>query len=160
MRRAHTALTRRDALGQGDSTQQHIKNLDVVLGAESLAVIVDDTEGVWPSHLDNLIQVGDLAYDPLLHMPALTVMLIGSAKQVERYIFFPACAQRFGQEEQGSLLQRQQDEDPDVGQLSVVLGVLRSLHTSVFPDDGSEAGLACPVKFCPQWISLRLNLNR
>ncbi len=48
-----------------------MKNLDVVLGNERLAIVVDDTDGVWPAHRANLLQI-------------------------ERYIFFPACAGRFG----------------------------------------------------------------
>lgn len=42
---------------QGDSTVKHVKDLDVVLGAEKAVVIMDDTAGVWPSHLQNLLQV-------------------------------------------------------------------------------------------------------
>ena len=42
---------------QGDSTQQHVKSLDVVLGAEMAVLIVDDTAGVWPQHSRNLLQV-------------------------------------------------------------------------------------------------------
>jgi len=41
---------------QADSTQRHVKDLDVMLGAESAVVILDDTVGVWPNHGDNLIQ--------------------------------------------------------------------------------------------------------
>jgi hypothetical protein len=36
---------------------KHVKDLDVVLGAEKAVVIMDDTAGVWPSHLQNLLQV-------------------------------------------------------------------------------------------------------
>ena len=42
---------------QGDSSVKHVKDLDVVLGAEKAVVIMDDTAGVWPSHLQNLLQV-------------------------------------------------------------------------------------------------------
>lgn len=42
---------------QGDSTVKHVKDLDVVLGAETAVVILDDTAGVWPSHQQNLLQV-------------------------------------------------------------------------------------------------------
>ena len=48
-------------LVQGDSTQQHVKSLDVVLGAEMAVLIVDDTAGVWPQHSRNLLQVGTLS---------------------------------------------------------------------------------------------------
>ncbi len=54
---------------QRDSTQRHVKSLDVVLGADTSVLILDDTEGVWPAHAANLIQV-------------------------DRYIFFPACVTR------------------------------------------------------------------
>jgi RNA polymerase II C-terminal domain phosphatase-like 3/4 len=48
-----------------------VKDLDVVLGRERGALVLDDTEGVWPRHRDNLVQV-------------------------ERYLYFPADAARFG----------------------------------------------------------------
>ena len=32
------------------------QDLDVMLGAESAVIILDDTEGVWRNHRDNLIQ--------------------------------------------------------------------------------------------------------
>ena len=41
---------------QGDSTQRWVKDLDVMLGAESAVLILDDTEGVWPRHSANLLQ--------------------------------------------------------------------------------------------------------
>lgn len=67
------ALTplRRLCPAQGDSTQRYVKDLDVVLGRERVVLILDDTEGVWPRHRDNLVQI-------------------------ERYLFFPADAGRFG----------------------------------------------------------------
>ena len=42
---------------QGDSTLRHVKDLDVVLGAEANVVIMDDTSGVWPLHRPNLLLV-------------------------------------------------------------------------------------------------------
>ena len=42
---------------QGDSTLRHVKDLDVVLGAETAVLILDDTSGVWPLHQRNLLQV-------------------------------------------------------------------------------------------------------
>lgn len=45
---------------QGDSTRKHVKNLDIMLGAPRAVVIIDDTEGVWPEHRDNLILVVSL----------------------------------------------------------------------------------------------------
>lgn len=32
----------------------------MVLGRERTVLILDDTEGVWPRHRDNLVQVGGL----------------------------------------------------------------------------------------------------
>ncbi|KAK9816991.1 hypothetical protein WJX72_007937 [[Myrmecia] bisecta] len=93
-------------ISAGDSTRKHVKNLDVVLGAEAAALILDDTEGVWPEHRHNLI---------LMH----------------RYIYFPACANRFGIQ-QPSLLQRDTDEDPTVGPLATVLGVMQRTHERFF----------------------------
>ena len=54
-----------------DAGPSGVKDIDVLLGAEGLVLIVDDTVGVWPKHRENLIQI-------------------------ERYIYFPACAVRFG----------------------------------------------------------------
>ena len=56
---------------QGDSTQRGVKDLDVVLGRERGTLVLDDTEGVWPRHRDNLVLI-------------------------ERYFYFPADAARFG----------------------------------------------------------------
>lgn len=97
---------------QRDSTQKHVKNLDVVLGADTSVLILDDTEGVWPQHVANLIQV-------------------------DRYIFFPACATRFGRSHK-CLLEKGQDEDADKGMLSTALRVLQQVHTTLFE-----------VKLCP-----------
>lgn len=54
-----------------DAGRKMIKDLDVLLGSDEIMLILDDTVGVWPRHKRNLIQV-------------------------QRYIFFPACAVRFG----------------------------------------------------------------
>ena len=43
----------------------------MVLGRERGALVLDDTEGVWPRHRDNLVLI-------------------------ERYLYFPADAARFG----------------------------------------------------------------
>ena len=91
---------------QRDSTQKHVKNLDVVLGADTSVLILDDTEGVWPQHSANLIQV-------------------------DRYIFFPACATRFGRSHK-CLLEKGKDEDADTGMLSTALRVLKQVHMHVF----------------------------
>lgn len=91
---------------QRDSTQKHVKSLDVVLGADTSVLILDDTEGVWPGHTANLIQV-------------------------DRYIFFPACVARFGRKHK-SLLETGEDEDPSRGMLAIALRVMQQVHSSVF----------------------------
>ena len=53
---------------QGDSTLRHVKDLDVVLGAETAVLILDDTSGVWPLHQRNLLQV----LIPILLSPRVT----------------------------------------------------------------------------------------
>ena len=65
---------------QGDSTLRHVKDLDVVLGAEAAVLILDDTSGVWPLHQRNLLQVCQnpmllLARSPA-HLSASPVPLI------------------------------------------------------------------------------------
>ena len=77
-----------------------------MLGADTSILILDDTEGVWPQHAANLIQV-------------------------DRYIFFPACATRFGRSHK-CLLETGQDEDADKGMLSTSLRVLKQVHTTLF----------------------------
>ncbi|DBA95101.1 TPA: hypothetical protein ACH3X1_002613 [Trebouxia sp. C0004] len=97
-----------------DSTQRHVKSLDVVLGADTSVLILDDTEGVWPAHAANLIQV-------------------------DRYIFFPACVSRFGRSHK-SLLEAGKDEDVGSGMLSTSLWVMQQVHQTLFqaPDPGAE----------------------
>ncbi len=58
-------------ISSGDTTQRSVKDLDIVLGNENVVLILDDTEGVWPRHRGNLVQI-------------------------ERYTYFPADARRFG----------------------------------------------------------------
>ena len=91
---------------QRDSTQRYVKNLDVVLGADTSVVILDDTEGVWPAHTANLIHV-------------------------DRYIFFPACVTRFGRLHK-SLLEAGHDEDVETGMLSTSLRVMQEAHRTLF----------------------------
>ncbi|BDA42625.1 probable RNA polymerase II subunit A C-terminal domain phosphatase [Coccomyxa sp. Obi] len=93
-------------ISQGDSTVKHVKDLDVVLGAEKAVVILDDTAGVWPAHQRNLLQV-------------------------ERYVFFPACARRF-ELETSSLLEQGRDEDEQEGMLASALRVLQQVHERFF----------------------------
>ena len=99
-------MTLTQSVLQRDSTQKHVKSLDVVLGADTAVLILDDTEGVWPGHNANLIQV-------------------------DRYIFFPACVTRFERSHK-SLLEAETDENARKGMLSTALKVLQSVHASVF----------------------------
>jgi RNA polymerase II C-terminal domain phosphatase-like 3/4 len=49
------------AVMQADSTHKHVKDLDVVLGSDTAAVIVDDTPAVWGHRQRNVLQVGSLS---------------------------------------------------------------------------------------------------
>ena len=60
--------------------------------------------------------------------------------QVERYIFFPADAQRF-HSRQPSLFERGAEESAEEGQLSICLRVLQNLHRSVFGQQAGELSL-------------------
>lgn len=93
-------------ISSGDSTQRYVKDLDVVLGRERVVLILDDTEGVWPRHRDNLVQI-------------------------ERYLYFPADAGRFGFRGQ-SLLERRVDEKESGGALSTCLGVMARVQGQFF----------------------------
>ena len=93
-------------ISSGDSTQRHVKDLDVILGHDVDALIVDDTEGVWPRHKDNLVQI-------------------------PRYVYFPADALRFGGEHI-SLFLEGTDEDPESGALNDILKVLTDVRQRFF----------------------------
>lgn len=89
-----------------DASKGMIKDLDVLLGSDEMMVILDDTVGVWPRHKRNVIQV-------------------------ERYIYFPACAARFGKEGK-SHVECGTDEDPANGTLASCLRVLQEAHSIFF----------------------------
>lgn len=78
----------------------------MVLGADTAVLILDDTEGVWPGHNANLIQV-------------------------DRYIYFPACVTRFERSHK-SLLEVEKDENANTGMLTTALDVLQHVHARVF----------------------------
>eukprot|EP00252_Welwitschia_mirabilis_P012261 TRINITY_DN2723_c0_g2_i1.p1 TRINITY_DN2723_c0_g2~~TRINITY_DN2723_c0_g2_i1.p1 ORF type:complete len:519 (-),score=110.99 TRINITY_DN2723_c0_g2_i1:215-1771(-) len=99
-------------ISQGDSTHRHQKNLDVVLGAESAVVILDDTEHVWPKHRSNLIVV-------------------------ERYHFFGSSCRQFSVSGQ-SLTQMMRDEMEMKGYLASMLNVLCSVHQRFFDKHASS----------------------
>ncbi|KAK4481614.1 hypothetical protein RD792_012518 [Penstemon davidsonii] len=94
-------------IAQGDCTERHQKGLDVVLGQESAVLILDDTEGVWGKHKENLILM-------------------------ERYHFFASNCQHFGFNTK-SLSQLKSDESETEGALATVLKVLQRVH-SLFYD--------------------------
>lgn len=93
-------------ISSGDSTQRYVKDLDVVLGRERVVLILDDTEGVWPRHRGNLVTI-------------------------ERYLYFPADAGRFGFRGQ-SLLERHVDEKGGAGALSTCLRVMSGVQQQFF----------------------------
>lgn len=93
-------------ISQNDSTKRYTKDLDVVLGADSAVVILDDTEAVWPSHKSNLILM-------------------------ERYHFFSSSCSQFGVNS-ASLAQLYRDESETEGTLATTLKTLRAIHHEYF----------------------------
>lgn len=95
-------------ISQSDSTRRTAKDLDIILGAESTVVILDDTEGIWPRHKANLILM-------------------------ERYHFFSSSCRQFGIPN-ASLLEAQKDESEEDGTLANTLQLLQSIHTAFFDE--------------------------
>uniref|UniRef100_A0A0D9ZYQ2 RNA polymerase II C-terminal domain phosphatase-like n=1 Tax=Oryza glumipatula TaxID=40148 RepID=A0A0D9ZYQ2_9ORYZ len=93
-------------ISNSDCTQRHQKGLDVVLGDESVAVILDDTEYVWQKHKENLILM-------------------------ERYHYFASSCRQFGFGAR-SLSETMQDERENDGALATILDVLERIHTIFF----------------------------
>lgn len=93
-------------ISQADSTKRHQKGLDVVLGAESAVVIMDDTEIVWQRHKENLILM-------------------------EKYHFFASSCRQLGSNTK-SLSERKKDEREADGALSIILNVLKRAHQMFF----------------------------
>lgn len=93
-------------ISQGESTCRTTKDLDVLLGAESAVIILDDTEAVWPRHKDNLILM-------------------------ERYHFFGSSCKHFGIAS-ASLLEAEKDESRDEGTLANTLELLQQIHSAFF----------------------------
>ncbi|KAL5203013.1 hypothetical protein ABZP36_013965 [Zizania latifolia] len=93
-------------ISNADCTQRHQKGLDVVLGAESVAVILDDTEYVWQKHKENLILM-------------------------ERYHYFASSCRQFGFGAR-SLSESMQDERESDGALATILDVLKRIHAIFF----------------------------
>ncbi|KAF8765749.1 hypothetical protein HU200_008255 [Digitaria exilis] len=102
-------------ISNSDCTQRHQKGLDVILGAESVAVILDDTEYVWQKHKENLILM-------------------------ERYHYFASSCRQFGFGVK-SLSESMQDERESDGALATVLNVLKRIH-AIFFDTAVETNLS------------------
>ncbi|CAL4900549.1 unnamed protein product [Urochloa decumbens] len=102
-------------ISNSDCTQRHQKGLDVILGAESVAVILDDTEYVWQKHKENLILM-------------------------ERYHYFASSCRQFGFSVK-SLSESMQDERESDGALATVLDVLKRIH-AIFFDKAAETDLS------------------
>ncbi|CAL4958869.1 unnamed protein product [Urochloa decumbens] len=102
-------------ISNSDCTQRHQKGLDVILGAESVAVILDGTETVWKKHKENLILM-------------------------ERYHYFASSCRQFGFGVR-SLSESMQDERESDGVLATVLDVLKRIH-AIFFDTAVEADLS------------------
>ncbi|EMS57931.1 RNA polymerase II C-terminal domain phosphatase-like 4 [Triticum urartu] len=102
-------------ISNSDCTQRHQKGLDMVLGAESVAVILDDTEYVWQKHKENLILM-------------------------ERYHYFASSCRQFGFSVK-SLSEFMQDERGSDGALATILDVLKRIHT-IFFDSAVETALS------------------
>ncbi|CAL4893370.1 unnamed protein product [Urochloa decumbens] len=102
-------------ISNSDCTQRHQKGLDVILGAESVAVILDDTEYVWQKHKENLILM-------------------------ERYHYFASSCRQFGFGTR-SLSESMQDERESDGALATVLDVLKRIH-AIFFDTAAETDLS------------------
>jgi len=94
-----------------DADSSMMKDLDVLLGSDDMMVILDDTVGVWPKHRANVIQI-------------------------KRYLFFPACAVKFGAEGT-SFMEIGGDEDDIEGALGCALDVLHKAHDLFFSTTSS-----------------------
>ncbi|RZC55424.1 hypothetical protein C5167_014282 [Papaver somniferum] len=93
-------------ISQADCTQKHQKGLDVVLGAESAVIILDDKEYVWGQHKENLILV-------------------------DRYHYFASSGRSFNLNNR-SLSELKRDESEPDGALATILEVLKLIHHLFF----------------------------
>ncbi|KAG2484635.1 hypothetical protein HYH03_016588 [Edaphochlamys debaryana] len=91
------------------STTQTAKHLDVLLSADELALVLDDTEAVWPGHRRNLLQI-------------------------ERYHFFPSDLRKW-RTDGTALLEQGRDESATAGALATHMRVLRAVHARFFSQD-------------------------
>ncbi|TVU27899.1 hypothetical protein EJB05_19400, partial [Eragrostis curvula] len=90
-----------------ESTRRDKKSLDVIPGADPVAVVIlDDSGYVWPEHQDNLILM-------------------------DRYLYFASACRNFGYTTI-SLAERKRDERDCDGSLAVALAVLKRVHQGFF----------------------------
>ncbi|KAI3883968.1 hypothetical protein MKX03_028604 [Papaver bracteatum] len=102
-------------ISQGDCIKKHQKGLDVVLGAESAVIVLDDTEHVWQQHKENLI--------------LMDRYLISN-----RYHYFSASLRSFGLNNK-SLSELMRDESESDGALATILQVLKRIHQLFFDSE-------------------------
>ncbi|XP_066324609.1 RNA polymerase II C-terminal domain phosphatase-like 4 [Miscanthus floridulus] len=96
-----------------ESTQRDMKSLDVIPDADPAAVVIlDDTDGAWPGHQDNLILM-------------------------DRYHYFASTCRKFGYDIP-SLAEQGRDEREQDCSLAVVLGVLERIHKAFFDGDRAD----------------------
>eukprot|EP00898_Chlorokybus_atmophyticus_P005334 jgi/Chlat1/5801/Chrsp4S06276 len=93
-------------ISASDSTSRTQKDLDIVLGADTAVLILDDTVHVWPKHRANLVVL-------------------------ERYHYFPGSRRQFGLPG-SSMFESGLDEDPHKGMLASILDVLCNVHQEFF----------------------------
>ncbi|EFJ20507.1 hypothetical protein SELMODRAFT_418187 [Selaginella moellendorffii] len=94
-----------------------MKDLDTVPGDESITLIVDDSDCVWPKkHHKNLIPVYD------------------------RYLFFRSSTGLFGLRESSSLTSKKKDEVATKATLAKLLEGLKRIHSEFFQESGCFAG--------------------
>ncbi|MCL7035124.1 hypothetical protein MKW94_027881 [Papaver nudicaule] len=97
-------------ISKDDCTQKHQKGLDVVLGAESAVIILDDTEFVWQRHKENLVLM-------------------------DRYHYFSSSGRSFGLNNRSLSELRTDESEPD-GALATILEVLKCIHFLFFDPEG------------------------
>lgn len=95
-----------------DSVEEHQKGLDLILGAESIIMILDDTHRVWERHKENLILM-------------------------KRYHFFTAsyCKFHINAKSGGEL---KNDESESDGALATILEILKHAHRSFFDTENKD----------------------
>jgi RNA polymerase II C-terminal domain phosphatase-like 3/4 len=108
-------LRRGRLIAAPDSRTSGLKDLDVVLGAASAVLILDDTPGVWRRHADNVITA-------------------------ERYHFFPCSPRGHGGDASQSWLANAADEDEADGVLAALLRVIQRVHAAFFDGSGGGGG--------------------